>query len=79
MAGEGVAVLEFNRAICRIRQDLGREQDQPSEAALHKAILGDLNAAAQSELEALIRTDPTIEKWMRLNSVTMGKLRRAGD
>jgi hypothetical protein len=70
----GWLFYEFNRAICRIKQDETFLAGQASKPEVRDKILSDLRAAAQSDIKQLILNDPEIKKWMSQNSVTRKNL-----
>jgi tetratricopeptide (TPR) repeat protein len=74
---EGWLYYEFNRAICRIELDGAYIDKKPSALEVVKEITADLYAAVNSELVGLIEAGQVkaISEWMKLNSLTIGKLK----
>ena len=73
---EGWLFYEFNRAICRIMLDPNFNRHSRSGNDERRAILEDLQAAANVEqLRKLAVRDPVIAKWTALNNVTEKSLR----
>ncbi len=74
---EGWVFYEFNRAICRISLDEDFQEGRPSKPAQRDAILADLRAAANNDyVYSIIKRDPKIVEWLRVNSVTASQLKR---
>lgn len=68
---------EFVRAVCRINLDPAYTSGQPSDETTRRAILADLEVAAQHHLtKSYFQDEPDIIKWMELNGVS--KTKRAG-
>jgi len=67
----GWLLYEFNRAICRIMTDPAFVKDHPSDPNRKAQILEDLRVAVHAEdIGRILRSDPVIQKWMSLNSIT---------
>jgi hypothetical protein len=71
---DGPAWYEFNRAVCRINLDDAFRHDQKSNEETNKAIVADLEAAAQRDLQTVIQVEDDILCWMQLNGVRMEEL-----
>jgi len=66
----GWLFYEFNRAVCRIMLDPDFDKDRPSQSERKEEILADLRASSHAEdVKRLIKSDPVIHKWMKLNDV----------
>jgi len=66
----GWLYYEFNRAVCRIHLDHEYTTGKPSSPDAQAAILSDLRvAAASSKILQIIREDPAITNWFRLNQM----------
>jgi hypothetical protein len=75
---KGWVFYEFNRAICRIMTDPAYSNGQPSDSERRDGIVADLAAAAHSsDVMAIIKTEEVVNKWIRLNNVTLRSLRTA--
>jgi hypothetical protein len=75
---KGWLFYEFNRALCRIMLDPGFSQGRSSDPDRKTHILQDLRAAAHvDDLRRLLRSDPTIQKWVSLNEIHVNELRGA--
>lgn len=67
----GWRFYEFNRALCRIKQDAAFKAGKASKAEARKKILTDLRVAAQVLLiRNIILDNPEIKEWMSRNSLT---------
>lgn len=67
----GWLFYEFNRALCRIMSDPAFVQDHPSDPDRKVQILEDLRVAVHADdIGRILRSDPVIQKWMSLNSIT---------
>lgn len=74
----GLLLYEFNRALCRIKLDLGFRAQTKSDAKARNEILADLQAAARADvLLTLIQQEPLIQQWMTLNGVDNDMLAHA--
>lgn len=72
----GWLFYEFNRALCRIMSDPAFVQDHPSNEDRKTLILQDLRVAVNAEdIGRILRSDPVIQKWMSINSITQKDLR----
>ncbi len=66
----GWLFYEFNRAICKINLDEDLASDKASTTETREEILSDLVAAAHAaQLHRLIKNDPTIVKWFKVNKI----------
>lgn len=73
---KGWLFYEFNRAICRIMSDPAFVQNLPNDTSQKNQILEDLRAAIHSkDIEPILKSDPTINKWMSLNKIDLIDLR----
>jgi hypothetical protein len=73
----GWLFYEFNRAICRIALDEMFQEGRRSEPPQRDAILADLRAAANSDqIHSIIRKEPMITDWLRINEISVTELRR---
>ena len=70
----GWLFYEFNRAICRIMLDESFLKSAPAKDSVREAILSDLRAAVESDLNHLIHKDATIKKWMKANNIKQADL-----
>ena len=65
---EGWLLYEFNRAICRIKNDKNFEQDMESTPELKNQILSDIKSADKiASLKEIISEEPITKKWLSLN------------
>jgi len=64
-------LYEFNRALCRIHQDVAFEQQQRSSPETRDAILNDLRATRHMGLARLLHEDPIIKRWLDQNGIAM--------
>ncbi|MHA3061605.1 hypothetical protein ACX1N5_11810 [Acinetobacter sp. ANC 4636] len=72
---QGWLFYEFNRAICRIQNDPMIVQNLPTDTDRKNQILEDLRAAIHSkDIEQILKSDPTINKWMSLNKIDWDSL-----
>jgi hypothetical protein len=69
-------ILEFNRAICRMRLDEGFVIDMPSSAAIRSRIVEDLRAASIDEWirESILPGDPDVQKFLAINRITLKEI-----
>lgn len=66
----GWIFYEYNRAVCRIMIDPQFALDQVSEQGPRLEIMNDLHVAIQNDdVKRIVRDDPIIKKWMKLNSI----------
>jgi hypothetical protein len=70
----GWTIYEFNRALCRMHLDPRTQSGAKSEPPVREAILSDLRPVAASDLRELLRKDPDIRTWMRVNDVALKDL-----
>jgi hypothetical protein len=74
---KGWLMYEFNRALCRIRQDEEFILGGKSKLEVRNRILTDLRtAASESYFKNLILKDPDIKKWMSQNEINPNDLDR---
>jgi len=66
-------ILEFNRAISRMRLDPNFLNDRPSAESVRGAIIEDLKAAATQEWirASILPTDPDLQKFLGLNQLKL--------
>lgn len=69
----GWVFYEFNRAICKIKQDEAFMLGRASKKEVRERIIADLKAVAKSDIKHLLR-NPDIEKWMEQNQLTLKDL-----
>jgi hypothetical protein len=67
----GVEIYEFNRAICRIKQDKEYNENKPSTPERRKLIMDDIKVARASYLDPNDNRD--IKKWLSLNRAKRGE------
>jgi len=66
----GWLFYEFNRAICRIKQDPAFNQNKPSDEGTKDKIMTDLITAGNAfELEELVAKDEITTKWLAINKI----------
>ena len=73
---EGWWMYEFNRALVRMSPDPKFQSGQPSDAAIRDPIIGDLKAAwaGGSYYRKLIKSDPTVQSWLKVNGISDDQL-----
>ena len=69
----GWTIYEWSRAVCRIEQDAAFKAGAPSTASVRQAIVADLAAVAESDVQEFLSEDP-VPAWMRLNGVAQADL-----
>jgi hypothetical protein len=73
---QGFLFYEFNRAICRIRQEEGNQIGKQPVSPNREEILADLKAVATNDyLFQRIQLDQAVRNWMNANQITEGGLR----
>lgn len=70
----GFPLYEFNRAICRIKQDSSFNQGKPSSPEIKDQIVSDLKIAVKGDLKNKVETDLDLSKWLQLNNVNIDAL-----
>ena len=68
---DGWLFYEFCRAQCRINLDANYVAGQPSASDFQALVLEDLQAAAAGGLRSIVLTDPDVDKWLKLNNLTV--------
>jgi hypothetical protein len=67
----GWIYYEFNRAVCRINQDKDFKNNRKSKPDVAKGIFADLKKSVEYKLENLIMKIDEINKWLKINKVTL--------
>jgi len=79
---KGLAIYEWNRALCRIRLDSSVKEGKPTPASARTSIEEDLRTAAGQLTDDYFQggSDPdlqAVKEWMDLNGLTLSGLRSA--
>jgi hypothetical protein len=76
----GYRIYEFNRAVCEIHLDPVFGKSQPSDPEVKERILSDLKTAAKgAHSNRVLRQDPDVLAWLRLNGVELDEVSDAPD